>query len=85
MEGQPAQVWLTCTCGVEKQEPAAQLVALAAQACKEMTPASAVAIQPDMQPESVFTERIMSLQVLVVGVWMPLKSLYPYMPSLRRC
>ena len=66
MEGQPAEVWLKGTYGVEKQEPAAQLVALAAQACIEVNQAAGAARPSNTEPDSVFTDRIKSLQVLVV-------------------
>lgn len=57
MEGPLADVWLCSSCGVEKQYPAAQLLALAAQACQEVSDA---ALQSD---ETVFSDRLGSLQV----------------------
>lgn len=60
LEGEMAEIWLASSSGTER--PAAQLVALAAQACREVAPGASAERLPD---ESVFTERLNSLQVLI--------------------
>lgn len=62
LQGQLAEIWLTGShAGSEKPDPAAQLLALAAQACSEIAHTDGTQTVPG---KSMFTERLKAPQVL---------------------